>query len=287
MNSQLVSVICLCYNQARFIEEAVQSVLTQTHQTIQLIIVDDASTDNSPEMIGKIVSANPRIEYLLLKENLGNCAAFNRGLALVKGDFIIDLAADDILLPERVATGVSVLNEKGNSYGIHFSDAELVDEAGKHVAFHSERFPHDTIPHGDIYKDIISRYFICPPTVMCTRQVMTALRGYDETLSYEDFDFWVRSSRAFKYVYSPEVLIKRRIAKSALGLRQFQLFSRYSNSTFRVCEKILRFNNSTEEKQALQKRILYEIRLNLRLLNVGIVIEFFSLLMRNARKKYS
>ena len=109
MNSQLVSVICLCYNQARFIEEAVQSVLMQTHQTIQLIIVDDASTDNSPEMIGKIVSANPRIEYLLLKENLGNCAAFNRGLALVKGDFIIDLAADDILLPERVAAGVKIL----------------------------------------------------------------------------------------------------------------------------------------------------------------------------------
>ena len=140
---------------------------------------------------------------------------------------------------------------------------------------------------GDVYKEVISRYFICPPTVMCTRQVMTVLNGYDETLSYEDFDFWIRSSRAFKYVYSPEVLVKRRIAKNALGSKQFSLFNHHSKSTFRVCEKILRLNNSREEKQALQKRILYEIRLNLRLLNVGIVIKFFSLLMRNARKKYS
>lgn len=287
MNSQLVSVICLCYNQARFIEEAVQSVLTQTHPGIQLIIVDDASKDNSPEIILKIVSANPRIEYLLLKENLGNCAAFNRGLALVKGDFIIDLAADDILLPERVAAGVKILHEKGDSYGVHFSDAELITETGKYLSFHSDRFPHDTIPQGDVYKEVISRYFICPPTVMCTRQVMTVLNGYDETLSYEDFDFWIRSSRAFKYVYSPEVLVKRRIAKNALGSKQFSLFNPHSESTFRVCEKILRLNNSREEKQALQKRILYEIRLNLRLLNVGIVIKFFSLLMRNARKKYS
>jgi glycosyltransferase involved in cell wall biosynthesis len=284
MNAPLVSVICLCYNQAQFVGEAVRSALNQTHPNIQLIIVDDASTDNSKEVIQKLVSLNPQIQSLLLTGNLGNCKAFNQGLALAKGDFIIDLAADDVLLPERIETGVKVLLEKGNSYGVHFSDAELIDEAGKHLSFHSEKFPHNTIPQGDIYPEIISRYFICPPTVMCTRHVMTVLDGYDETLSYEDFDFWIRSSRAFKYVYSPEVLVKRRVSKNALSSKQFNLFNAYSKSTYRVCEKIFRLNNTAEERQALRKRILYEIRLNLRLLNFGSVLKFFSLLIRNNMK---
>ncbi len=286
MNAPLVSVICLCYNQARFVEEAVQSVLGQTYPNIQLIIVDDASTDSSREVIQKIVSSNPQIQSLVLTDNLGNCKAFNRGLAMAKGEFIIDLAADDVLLPNRIETGVKILTEKGNSYGVHFSDAELIDEAGKHLSFHSERFPHNTVSQGDIYKEVISRYFICPPTVMCTRQVMTVLDGYDESLSYEDFDFWVRSSRAFKYAYSPELLVKRRVSGNGLGSKQFKVFNPHSKSTYRVCEKILRLNNTREEQQALRKRILYEIRLNLRLLNFGIAVQSFFLLMRNARMKY-
>lgn len=286
MSAPLVSVICLCYNQAQFVEEAIRSVLSQTYPNIQLIVVDDASTDNSKVLIQKIIAAYPQIEVLLFAENLGNCKAFNRGLAMAKGEFIIDLAADDVLLPNRIEKGVKILTENGDSYGVHFSDAELIDENGRRLSIHSERFPHNTIPQGDVYKEIVSRYFICPPTVMCTRQVMTVLDGYDETLSYEDFDFWVRSSRVFKYAYSPEVLVKRRVSKNALGSKQFNVFNPHSKSTYKVCEKILRLNNTKVEQQALHKRILYEIGLNLRLLNFGIVLRFFSLLLKNNRKKY-
>ncbi|CAN0486904.1 unnamed protein product, partial [Phaeothamnion confervicola] len=202
-----------------------------------------------------------------------------------KGSFIIDLAADDVLLPDRIEKGVQVLLEKGQHYGVHFSDAEIIDEYGTHLYLHSDRFPHTTIPQGDVYKEVISRYFICPPTVMFTKQVADVLGGYDEALSYEDFDFWVRSSRTFKYTYSPEALVKRRVSKNSLGNKQLKLFNKHSKSTYKVCEKILRLNNSTAEQLALTKRILYEIKLNLRLLNLVTAMRFFFLQIRNKRFK--
>ncbi len=287
MEMPLVSVVCLCYNQERFVEEAIQSVLNQSYPNIQLIVVDDASTDNSTNVIKLVINSHPGIQFLALTENLGNCKAFNRGLALTKGSFIIDLAADDVLLPNRIEKGVQVLLEKGQTYGVHFSDAEVTDEYGAHLYNHSERFPHQTIPEGNVYTEIIRRYFICPPTVMFTRQVADVLGGYDETLSYEDFDFWVRSSRAFNYSYSPEVLVKQRVFKNTLSEKQFKRFNKHSDTTYKVCEKILRLNNSREDQQALRNRILYEIKLNLRLLNIGVALKFFFLLIRNGRKKYA
>lgn len=286
MEKPFVSVICLCHNQQQFVEEAIQSVMKQTYSNIELIVVDDASTDNSVNVIKSTLAEHPNIQFLPLKENLGNCKAFNKGLARAKGSFIIDLAADDVLLPNRIEKGVQVLTEKGSSYGVHFSDAEIIDEYGTHLYNHSDRFPHATIPQGDIYKEIIERYFICPPTVMFTRQVADVLGGYDESLTYEDFDFWIRSSRAFKYAYSSDILVKRRVTKGALGTKQFKFFSKHSASTFRVCEKILRLSNTKEEQRALRVRVLYEIKLNLRLLNLGVALKFIALLFRNNSKSY-
>lgn len=286
MEMPLVTVICLCYNHERFVEAAIRSVQNQTYKNIQLVIVDDASTDNSANVIRAVIGTAQQIEFLALPGNIGNCKAFNRGLALAKGSFIIDLAADDILLPNRIEVGVRTLLEKGGKYGVHFSDAEIMDEYGAHLYNHSERFPHDSIPQGDIYREIISRYFICPPTVMFTKQVADVLGGYDETLSYEDFDFWIRSSRAFYFAYSPAVLVQKRVFKGTLGSMQFKIFSPHSASTFHVCEKILRLNNTPDEQRALHKRIVYEIGLNLRLLNLLTAARFFFLMIRNKRKTY-
>lgn len=287
MKEPVASIICLCYNQERFVEAAIRSALNQTYQSIQLIVVDDASTDNSAQVIRDVLKSYPHVQFLLLEENLGNCKAFNRGLTMATGSYIIDLAADDVLLPNRVEKGVQVLSEKGEAYGVHFSDAEIVDEYGAHRYFHSDRFPHETIPQGNVYREIISRYFICSPTVMFTRQVADVLGGYDETLTYEDFDFWIRSSRAFKYVYTPDVLMLKRVFSRTLGTQQFILFSKHSRSTYKVCEKILRLNNNRDEQQALRHRILYEMKLNVRLFNPGVVMKFCVLLFRNAQKKYS
>lgn len=287
MTAPLVTVICLCYNQKRFVREAVESVINQTYTPIQLIVVDDASTDGSPETINQLKVQYPQLEVLLLNENMGNCRAFNQGLVQAKGEYLIDLAADDVLLPDRIRKGVEVLQQAGDEFGVHFCDAELIDETGSFVSHHSDKYPHHTIPQGDIYVEVIQRYFICPPTIMFRKSVMDRLGGYDETLAYEDFDFWIRSSRQFKYTYSPEPLVKKRVVKNSMGSKQEKFFNRHALSTYRVCKKILDLNATKQEQQALSKRIWYEIRTSLRLLNIWLAIKYFSLLITNKQKRYT
>jgi glycosyltransferase involved in cell wall biosynthesis len=285
MDEPLVSVICLCYNQEQFVRETIGSVLNQSYKNMELIVVDDASTDQSVKIIHDTIQKHPAIQFMGLDENVGNCRAFNKGLLLARGKYIIDLAADDILLPDRIAKGVKALAEAGSSYGVNFSDAEWISEAGAHLYFHSERFPHATIPQGNIYKNLIERFFICSPTVMFSREVIESLGGYDETLSYEDFDFWIRSSRNFLYCYTPEVLVKKRVVHKSLSDKQFKFFSPHSLTTLQVCKKILTLNKSMDEKRALAKRIRYEFLLNLRLLNFPVALQFLKLGLRNRKGK--
>ncbi|MBX2896429.1 MAG: glycosyltransferase [Cyclobacteriaceae bacterium] len=280
MTNPIVTIICVCYNQARFVVEALDSVVAQTYQPIELIVIDDGSTDGSPEIIKHWIAAHPETVLLLNATNLGYCRTFNKAAALSKGKYLIDLAADDILLPNRVEVGVTTL-ESTQQAGVTFSDAEHVDEAGVKISLHSDRFPHYTIPSGDIYKELISRFFICSPTMMFSRAMFNDMAGYDETLIYEDFDFWIRSSRKWHYVYTPQVLVKKRKVAGSLSERQFKIRSDQSLTTLRVCEKILQLNETESERKALNSRLWYEMRVNLRLLNFKIASEFFRLWKRN------
>ncbi len=286
MSLSRVTVICLCYNQERFVKEAISSVLAQTYPDIQLIVIDDASSDGSVQVIESCVELHPEIKFVKLPTNSGNCKAFNRGLTYAEGDFVIDLAADDMLLPARVAKGVEALAKAGDRFGVNFTDAEWISEEGTHLRLQSDRFPHVSIPQGNIYQDLVERFFICSPTMMFRREVIETLGGYDEDLAYEDFDFWIRSSRDFHYCYTPEVLVKKRVVKHSMSQRQFSLFSPQLNSTYRVCEKILALNRDRREQQALAKRILYEVRVCLRLLDFSLVWHYMRLYFRNAGVRY-
>jgi glycosyltransferase involved in cell wall biosynthesis len=280
MNAPLVSVICVCYNHARFVTKALDSVMAQTYQPIELIVIDDGSTDGSPKIIKQWIAAHPETVLLLNGVNIGYCKTFNKAAALAKGKYLIDLSADDVLLPERIAIGVQSL-ESNPQAGVTFSDAEHIDETGTKISLHSDRFPHHTIPSGDIYKDVIERFFICSPTMMFAHAVFKELGGYDETLEYEDFDFWIRSSRKYHYVYTPVVLVRKRKVNDSLSSSQFKIRSTHSLTTFKVCEKIKQLNRTEQERKALNSRIIYEMKMNLRLLNFKMVANFFLLWLRN------
>lgn len=286
MQSPTVTVICVCYNQGAYVREAIRSVLDQTYPLVQLVVIDDKSTDASAAIIEDFIRDFPDIEFLPLPVNVGYCKAFNQALKHVKGDFIIDFAADDVLLPERISVGVADLEQAGARYGVHFSDADWISEAGATLYKHSQRFPHHTIPHGDIYRDLIERFFICSPTMMFRRTVIESLGGYDESLAYEDFDFWIRSSRSFYYCYSPEVLVKKRVVKNSMSHRQFRVLSPQLSSTYKVCEKIMALNRSAAEQRALARRIIYEMRVSVRLLQWPLAMKYVYLYFRNRKMRY-
>jgi len=254
----LVSVICLCYNQAHYLKEALHSVLAQTYPARELIIVDDASTDGSADVIYDFLQAHPVAQFIPLPVNLGNCQAFNQGLARARGEYVIDLAADDVMLPGRLERQVATFERLGGQYGVVYTNAMRIDENSRELALYypTVRSRAD-LPRGDVYAEVLRRSFICPPTMMMRKQVLDELGGYDESLNYEDFDFWVRSSRNYAYEYLDEVLTARREVKTSHG-RHF--VAKKSASTLKVCEKALLLNRSPEEQQALVSRLQYHLR---------------------------
>jgi glycosyltransferase involved in cell wall biosynthesis len=264
MDHPLVTVICLCYNHERFVKEAIDSVLSQSYSPIQIIIVNDASTDQSKDVIKKIIEANPQIIFLDLQKNLGNCKAFNLGLALAKGEYIVDFATDDIMMTDRLERQVNFFSTLEKECGVIFTNAIYIDESGKPFRDHVEYLRRNKfiqkIPQGDIYRDVLSTYFISSPTMLIKREVFDRIKGYDEALAYEDFDFWVRSSRDFKYQFLDEPLTKVRRSKNSLSTGWYRPGDKQLHSTYLVCKKATLLNRTEEDKLALLRRVRYELR---------------------------
>lgn len=260
----LVSVICLCYNHKRFIAEALDSVLAQTYPNLEIIVVDDCSTDNSVAIIQKYLKKHPQLTFISTGTNQGNTKAFNMGWRAAKGAYIIDFATDDVLLPERVAQQVQAFLRLDESYGVVYSDAAYIDDNGQHIKYHCTRNAKGEVasfaPSGDIFRHLLGRYFICPPTMMMKRRVLEELGGYDEALAYEDFDFWVRSSRTYKYFFLDTITTKRRLHAHSLSQQLYKPGDRQVASTVVVCGKAARLVQTPEEKQALTSRLQYEAR---------------------------
>ena len=106
-SNPLVTIICLCYNHSDFVVESLNSVINQDYKNIELIIIDDCSSDNSALVIKQWLKNYPEILFIKNEVNLGNTKSFNKGLQLAKGDYIIDLASDDVLEKEDTVIDVS------------------------------------------------------------------------------------------------------------------------------------------------------------------------------------
>lgn len=272
----LVTVICISFNHARFVREALDSVWSQSGTQPELLIVDDGSTDESPAEIHRWMTDHPGARFFPLSDTGGNCRAFNVAFRHATGKYIIDLSADDVLLPTRIQRGVDLLETRPD-VGVQFSDAELIDAHGERLGYHSDRFPHHTIPQGSVFREILSRYFINSPTMMIRKSVLDALGGYDETLAYEDFDFWVRSAPITQYAYVPEALVKRRVLPTAMGRQQYRRASKQAWSTLVVCQKAFQHCQSREDLVALRARLRYETRQALKSGNFSLAWKYVGL----------
>jgi glycosyltransferase involved in cell wall biosynthesis len=129
MQNPLVSIITPCYNSEKFIQETIQSVQNQTYQNWEMIIVDDASTDNTVAIIDKIASIDYRIKVIKLNKNSGTGIARNSALDFANGKYIAFLDADDLWKPEKLKTQVNFL--QSNNIPFTFSYYECINEEGK------------------------------------------------------------------------------------------------------------------------------------------------------------
>ena len=260
----LVTIVALCHNHAPFLREALDSILSQTYPTLEVWLVDDASTDGSQYILREYAARQPDWQLRLLPENVGNCRAFNLAMRASRGEFIIDFATDDVLLPGRVAAQVVAFRAAGLSVGMVYSNAELIDEAGQCLGLHhrpdSNGGLRPTPASGWLLAEVLRRYFISTPTMMMRRACLESLGGYDESLAYEDFDFWVRASRDWQFCYLDEVTTRKRKHPRSMSARAYRRHDPYLASTVRVCAKALALARTPAEHAALALRLRSELR---------------------------
>lgn len=282
MEQPLVTVVCLCYRHARFVHHAIDSVMAQTYPNIELIVIDDASPDDSVAAIRACLSHQPPITFLPLAQNIGNCAAFNKGLALAKGKYIIDLAADDVLLPHRVARQVSLL-EQNTQAAAAFADATIIDEEGNALRTHYQRdragVLQQSVPSGNVYQQLFEGYFICSPTLMFRTDVLRDAGGYDEQLAYEDFDVLMRLARHHDLIFQDEVQTQYRTVADSLSKQFYQhKQNKLLASTVLICQKAKLLNRTQAENEALAKFARYHLRQSFLTENFDLVQAFAQLL---------
>lgn len=259
----LVSVICLCYNHEQFVVASLESVINQSYKNIELIIVDDKSSDNSAAIIKQWQQTHPDVKVLINPTNLGNTKAFNLAVKKARGSYLIDLAADDILLPNCITQQIACFNNSPENTAIVFGNAYLINPEGKRLSPYfkvdNQQKVIDKKLHQTNYLRLIgSGLVMCSVASMVKRSIFDKLNGYNEKLSFEDLDYWFRASRLYNIAFIDDFLVEKRVLTNSLG-SQFHSSSKYNKalniSLEIIFKESLKRNQTKAEHQALLKRI--------------------------------
>jgi len=214
-----VTAIAICFNHARFVVECLDSIRAQTHPRVQLIIVDDCSSDGSGSIIRQWLQATGTQATLIAHDqNRGICRSRNEALAVATGDYIACISTDDAWLPDKLAIQVAKFEELAPKVGVVYSDAYRVDEQGQPLPalFLSMCGIVDSPPEGNVYEELLEHNFVPSLASLVRRSCFDVVGGYDESLAFEDWDMWLRISQRFSFAYSPVLTARYRVVASSL-----------------------------------------------------------------------
>jgi len=196
----LVSVIIPTFNRASFLGEALDSVFSQTYRPLEVIVVDEASEDETP----RLVSRYPVI-YVRKGRREGPAAARNRGLGLARGELIAFLDSDDLWLPEKVARQVAFFRE--NPQAVAVQTEEIWIKGGRRVQPQRKHRK----PHGYFFHRAVKLCLVSPSGVMLRREVFSKIGLFDEEFPLcEDYELWLRLAARYPVYLLPEPLVIKR-----------------------------------------------------------------------------
>jgi glycosyltransferase involved in cell wall biosynthesis len=215
-----VSVIIPTCNRAQFLRAAVESVLNQTFQDFEIIVVDDASSDETPQAARSF--ADGRVRYLRQEPKKGQGAARNAGIRAARGEYIALLDDDDEWLPTKLRKQVALLRALPDEVGLIYTGYYRIDAASKRVL--AEVMPTE---RGKVY-DALGRgnWIGTCSTVLLRRRCLNKAGLFDEDLaSGADYDMWLRVAREFEVDFIDEPLVRysvhdRRISTNYDSLAQ-------------------------------------------------------------------
>jgi len=190
---KLVSIITPSYNQARYLEITIQSVLAQDYPRIEYIVIDGASTDGSIEIIQKYET---RLAYWISEKDKGQADAINKGIARAKGDILAWLNSDDYFLPNTISAAVKVFDENPDVV-MTYGDMLAVDEHGKTI---------NILKYKQLsLEDLLCFQIIGQPAVFFRREAYEKTGGLDTTFHFLlDHHLWIRIAKQGKILHIPQ-----------------------------------------------------------------------------------
>ena len=204
MTNDLVTVVIPSYNHDKYILECINSVLNQTYENIELIIIDDGSIDKTRELLSKLESQNKKNIKIIFKDNEGLINTLNGSYELINGKYVAFLASDDIWLPNKIEEQINIISRYSN-VGFIFSDSFFLCRDQKTDVLYSSYKkklnkiePNEPI---EIYKFLLRNNFIATPTVLIRTSCLKQVGFFDKELGIEDYDMWLRLSKNNKTVY--------------------------------------------------------------------------------------
>jgi glycosyltransferase involved in cell wall biosynthesis len=245
-----VSVVIATFNHARLLTEAIESALRQTLDPVDIVVVDDGSTDDTPAVLTRY---GTRIR-VLRQPNRGPAAARNAGLAATRATYVAFLDADDVFAPTKLAEQVAVL-ERAPTVGWTYCDVLIETVATGATVTASERFGYRARAlDGWLFPELIHGNFIPAIAPLVRRTVLDVVGGFDEGLTaLEDWDLWLRMALLAEARYTPAVLATYRV--QAGGMSEDR--GRMDRNRFRVVDKLHRMRPAAlEELGAAGRRIV-------------------------------
>jgi len=201
----LVSVIIPTYNSDKYLSDSIESALAQTYPHVEIIVIDDGSTDNTK----KVVEPYLGIITYLYKENAGPASARNLGIAKSHGEYIAFLDADDYWLPEKLKIQIDFFQSNPQYGMIHANNLILETEREPYPAFIGE-----SPPTGWVFKNLFLSNHINNLTVILKRECLDKVKGFDESkelIGIEDYELWLRISLFYEIGFLDKIVAVYRV----------------------------------------------------------------------------
>ncbi len=255
MSKARVSVCIPTFNKAWYLRDSITSVLAQSFKDFELIVLDDASTDDTPAVVGAF--RDSRVRYLRHTQNIGLAANFGRCLEVAGCEYVIIFHDDDVMIPELLEREVAILDSKPDVVMVHCA-AQLID--GQGCVFSAPPCPWPPLTQG---ADFIRRYWsledhgVTMPSVMLRLSVARRIGGFNADLKYSlDADLWQRMAFEGEVAFISDRLISNRVhAGQATGrilvnrLQMLEERLKYAQAT----RLLLREHNASLDSEIAQR----------------------------------
>jgi glycosyltransferase involved in cell wall biosynthesis len=206
-----ISVVVASRNYGRYLAGAVRSVLDQTFSDFEVVIIDDGSTDDTPEVALRFL-ADPRVRYLRT-DGLGQSRAKNLGVLQARGPLVAFLDGDDEWLPTKLERQLPLFADP--EVGVVYSGRTLIDPTGRDLPTRPASFA-----RGYIFDTLLVQNPVCFSSVVVRKAVFEAVGLFDPTLPLAiDYDLWLRVARHFAFDFVDEPLVRYRTGHANLSSR--------------------------------------------------------------------